>query len=87
MTSDDDQQLPLLSDMMSSFCWWCSFSCWWYPFSFASAVDDIASAYTVDGDVDAVDADVVDDDTIADIYIIDADDDSRRIPLLVKGEC
>ena len=41
---------------------------------FSSAVDDIASADVVDAD-------------IADIYIIDVDDDSRRIPLLVKGEC
>ena len=74
MTSDDDQQLPLLSGMMSSFSWWCSSSSWWWSFTIASAVDDTAS-------VDANDANV------ADIYTVDVDDDSRRIPLLVKEEC
>ena len=47
---------------------------------FFSVVDDIAS-------IDVVDADAVDDDDVVDIYITDADDDSRRILLLVKGEC
>ena len=57
---------------------------------FSSAVDDIASTDAVDADAvdsDAVDVDAIDDDDLADIYIIDADDDSRSIPLLVKGEC
>ena len=71
MTSDDDQQLHLLYAMMSSFGSWCSSSSWWWSFTIASVVDDIAS---VDVDVNAADDD-------------DANDDARRIPLLVKGEC
>ena len=68
MTNDDDQQLPLLYAMMSSFRSWCSSSSWWWSFTIASIVDDIAS-------------------TDADYDVDDADDDERRIPLLVKGEC
>ena len=75
-TYDDDQQFPLLYAMTSSFRSWCSSSSWWWSFTIASVVYDIVFA---DADIDDVDD--------ANIYIVNADDDSRRIPLFVKGEC